>query len=88
MGTLTSSPVALKRQTPTIIIVASLLGTVIGTWLFIYAIQTIGAGRNAVLAATAPMMAIPFSILWLGERPSRWTLLGTLLTTVGLAFVV
>jgi drug/metabolite transporter (DMT)-like permease len=77
----------LGRQTWAIIVVASLLGTVVGTWLFIYAIQTIGAGRNAVISATAPMMALPFSIVWLQERPTRWTLLGTLLTAAGIALV-
>jgi drug/metabolite transporter (DMT)-like permease len=77
----------LSRQTWAIIIVASLLSTVIGTWLFIYSIQTIGAGRNSVIAASAPIMALPFSIVWLQERPTRWTLLGTLLTALGVAFV-
>jgi drug/metabolite transporter (DMT)-like permease len=77
----------LGRQTWVIIILASLLSTVLGTWLFIYAIQAIGAGRNAVIAATAPMMALPFSMLWLRERPTRWTVVGTLLTTLGIAFV-
>ena len=78
----------LRRQTWLIIIVASLLSTVIGTWLFIYAIQTIGAGPNAVIAAAAPMMALPFSMLWLHEKPTRWTVLGTVVTAAGLAFVV
>jgi drug/metabolite transporter (DMT)-like permease len=32
-------------------------------------------------------MAIPFSMLWLKERPSRWALAGTLLTTVGIWLV-
>jgi drug/metabolite transporter (DMT)-like permease len=77
----------LGRQTWAIVIVASLLSTVVGTWLFIYAIQTIGAGPNAVIAGSAPIMALPFSVLWLRERPTRWTLLGTLLTAVGIAFV-
>ena len=77
----------LGRQTWAIVVVASLLSTVLGTWLFIYAIQTIGAGRNAVIAATAPMTALPFSMVWLHERPTRWTLFGTVLTTLGIAFV-
>jgi drug/metabolite transporter (DMT)-like permease len=34
------------------------------------------------------MLAIPFSMLWLGERPSRWTVIGTALTTAGIALVV
>lgn len=66
---------------------ASLVGTGFGTLLFIMAIQMAGAGRTAVLTSTAPMMAIPFSMLWLQERPTRWTLGGTLLTVVGITLV-
>jgi len=77
----------LGRQTWALIIVASLVSTVFGTWLFIYAIQTIGAGRNAVIAATAPLMALPFAMIWLQEKPTRWTLVGTLVTAAGLIFV-
>jgi drug/metabolite transporter (DMT)-like permease len=77
----------LDRQSWVIIVVASLVGTGIGTLLFIMAIQTAGAGRTAILTATAPMMAIPFSMLWLKERPTRWTLAGTLLTAAGIGLV-
>ncbi|MGD9046771.1 MAG: EamA family transporter [Anaerolineae bacterium] len=78
----------LDRKSWAIIMVASLLGTGIGTLLFIMAIQTIGAGKNAVLASTSPFLALPFSILWLRERPTRWTLVGTVLTTTGIVLVV
>jgi drug/metabolite transporter (DMT)-like permease len=71
-----------------VILVASLVGTGFGTLFFIMAIQMAGAGRTAILTATAPLMAIPFSVLWLRERPTRWTLAGTVLTTVGIALVV
>jgi drug/metabolite transporter (DMT)-like permease len=33
------------------------------------------------------MMAIPFSMLWLGEQPTRWTVLGTVLTSAGIVLV-
>ena len=78
----------LDRRSWVIIIVASLVGTGVGTLLFIMAIQMAGAGRTAVLTSSAPLMAIPFSMLWLRERPTRWTLTGTLLTTAGIALVV
>ena len=39
--------------------------------------------RNALLVS----LAIPFSMLWLRERPTRWTLAGTLLATAGIALV-
>jgi drug/metabolite transporter (DMT)-like permease len=70
-----------------VIVVASLVGTGFGTLFFIMAIQLAGAGRTAVLTSTAPLMALPFSMLWLHERPTRWTLAGTLLTTAGIALV-
>ena len=70
-----------------VILVASLVGTGIGTLFFVMAIQMAGAGRTAVLTATSPLMAIPFSMMWLQERPTRWTLAGTLLATVGIVLV-
>lgn len=77
----------LDRRSWALIVVASLVGTGFGTLLWVIAIQMAGAGRTAVLTAASPMLAIPFSILWLGERPTRWTVLGTLLTAVGIALV-
>jgi drug/metabolite transporter (DMT)-like permease len=78
----------LDRKSWGVILVASLVGTGLGTLFFVMAIQMIGSGRTAVLTSTTPLMAIPFSLLWLQERPTRWTLGGTLLTTVGIALVV
>jgi transporter family protein len=78
----------LDRKSWAVISVASLIGTGIGTLLFIMAIQMVGAGKNSVLAAVSPLLALPFSMLWLRERPTRWTLAGTVLTTTGIALVV
>jgi drug/metabolite transporter (DMT)-like permease len=75
------------RKSWLVIVVASLVGTGVGSLLFIMAIQMTGAGRTAVLTSTAPLLAMPFSMLWLHERPTRWTLLGTMLTTVGIGLV-
>jgi transporter family protein len=77
----------LDRKSWAVIVAASLIGTGLGTLFFIMAIQIAGAGRTAVLTATAPLMAMPFSMMWLHERPTRWTLAGTLLTTVGITLV-
>lgn len=77
----------LDRRSWLVIVVASLVGTGLGTLFFVMAIQMAGAGRTAVLTSTAPLMAIPFSLMWLQERPSRWTLAGTVLTTVGIGLV-
>ena len=77
----------LDRRSWLVILTASLVGTGVGSLLFVLAIQMAGAGRTAVLTSTAPLMAMPFSMLWLQERPNRWTLVGTALTTVGIGLV-
>jgi len=78
----------LDRRSWAVIGIASLVGTGVGSLFFVWAIQLAGAGRTAVLTSTAPLLAIPFSMLWLRERPTRWTLAGTLLTTTGIVLVV
>ena len=70
-----------------VLLLASLLGTAIGSLLFVMAVQMAGAGRAAVLTATAPVLALPFSFLWLHERPNRWTIAGTVLVTAGVVLV-
>lgn len=77
----------LDRRSWGIILFASLLGTGVGTLLFVRAIQLAGAGKTAVLTSATPVLALPFSMLWLGERPGRRTLVGTILTTAGIALV-
>jgi transporter family protein len=77
----------LDRRSWAVIVVGSLVGTGLGAIFFIMAIQVAGAGRTAVLTSTSPILAIPFSVLWLHERPTRWTLAGTLFTTMGIALV-
>jgi drug/metabolite transporter (DMT)-like permease len=70
-----------------IILFSSVVGTGLGSLFFVYAIQLAGAGRTSVLVSISPLLALPFSMMWLQERPTRWTLAGTLLTTAGIALV-
>jgi len=77
----------LDRRSWLTIVGASLVGTGLGSLLFVLSIQMIGAGRTAVLTSTAPLMAIPLAVLWLHERPNRRTLIGALLATAGIILV-
>lgn len=77
----------LDKRSWGIILLGSLLGTGIGSLLLIMAIQQAGPARTSILTSVSPMLAIPFSMLWLGERPTRWTLAGTLCTALGIALV-
>jgi uncharacterized membrane protein len=49
------------------IVLAGLIGTGIGSMLYVYSVVEAGAGRAAVLSATAPLMGLPLSILILKE---------------------
>ena len=55
---------------------------------YVKAIQLIGAGKTVLLTTTAPIFVVPFSILFLKERPSRYTLAGVLLCVAGICLVV
>ena len=49
--------------------------------------QQIGAARATALNATAPLFSVPVAALWLGEKVTRWTAVGTLLTVAGVILV-
>ncbi|MFC2029159.1 DMT family transporter [Chloroflexota bacterium] len=78
----------LDRKSWAVLLLVGLLGGGLAGLFFIIAVQQIGAGRTTVLASVAPILALPFSIMWLRERPTRWTVVGTILTVVGIVLVV
>jgi drug/metabolite transporter (DMT)-like permease len=55
---------------------------------FVYAIQTIGAGKSVLLTSTAPLFALPLAILFLKERPTTWTFAGVVISIAGVYLVV
>ena len=59
----------------------------IGMVFFIIAIQLIGAGKTVVLAATSPLLLLPFSVFILKERLTRLTLLGIFTGIAGICLV-
>ena len=70
------------------IIAAGLLGTAFGSLMYVYAVVEAGAARTAVLSATAPLMGLPLSIIFLGERFTRRIGLATVLCVAGILLVV
>ncbi len=70
------------------IALAGLVGTTIGSLLYVYAVVTAGAARTAILSSTSPLLALPLSILFLRERLTRRILTGTLLCVAGIVLVV
>lgn len=70
------------------IALAGLVGTTIGSLLYVYAVVTAGAARTAILTSTSPLLALPLSITFLGERLTPRILAGTLLCVAGIVLVV
>jgi DME family drug/metabolite transporter len=65
-----------------IVFLAGIVGTGLGTFAFLNAVQSAGAARTSILTATTPLFGVPFALL-LKERPSSRTLVGTGLTMIG-----
>ena len=60
----------------------------IGSILYVNAVFFTGAAVTSVIASTAPLFALPFTIVFLKERVTLLILLGTILTISGVWLVV
>ncbi|MGB6894870.1 MAG: DMT family transporter [Dehalococcoidia bacterium] len=72
----------------TAVAAAGLLGMGVGSLLFIFSVQEAGAGKAAILSSTAPLYALPLSVLLLAERLTLKIVLGTIISIVGIWLVV
>lgn len=70
------------------IVAAGMVGTGLGSLCYVYAVVEAGAARTAVLSATSPLMALPLSIIFLGERFTRRIAAGTVCCVGGILLVV
>ncbi|WP_297498685.1 DMT family transporter [Thermococcus sp.] len=66
---------------------ASLLGLVIGQYLFVYSVALVGASIAAPVSAINPIIASLLAVLFLKERPSRRILEGLLLAVAGVILI-
>ncbi|MHA1906319.1 MAG: DMT family transporter [Candidatus Thorarchaeota archaeon] len=76
------------RRSSKIIIAGGFLGMSLGALLYTYSVDLIGASVAALLGSTAPLFAIPISILILKEKYTAKSLLGALLAVLGVVLVV
>lgn len=81
------------RRLPTardlpLVIALGVVGTSIGSLLYIYAVAETGAARAVILNSTSPLMVVPLSMYFLGERPTRLIGLGTAFCLAGTLIVV
>lgn len=70
------------------IVAAGVVGTGFGSLMYVYAVVNAGAARTAILSATAPLLALPLSLVFLGERITPRVGVGTVLCVAGILLVV
>ncbi len=70
-----------------IALLAGVIGTGLGTFTFLAALQRAGAAKTSILTSTTPLFGVPFSLV-LREKLTSRTLLGTILTIVGVGLTV
>jgi drug/metabolite transporter (DMT)-like permease len=78
----------LSRRQVLIILFIGTIGYAGTSTFYVAAVQSIGPSLAATISTTAPLFALPMSILLLGERPTRSMLVGTLLTIAGIILVL
>jgi len=78
----------IDRRTMQLLILAGILGWGFSAYFWVMAVQLAGPSKTSIISATAPLFAVPLSALLLHERPTRYALIGTALTTVGVLFVI
>lgn len=76
------------RRATKLILVAGFFGMGIGSVLYVNAVFFTGATVTSVIAATAPLFALPFTVIYLKEKVTPLILLGTVLTISGVWLAV
>ena len=77
-----------KPRTWLLLAFSGFIGWGLAATLYSAAIQRLGPSQTAIIGATSPLFAVPMSLIFLHERPTRYTLLGTLLSVAGIALVI
>ena len=70
------------------ILAGGFLGMTLGSLLYTYTVDLIGAAVASLLGSTAPLFALPISIFFLKERYTPKSIIGALLTVLGVVLVV
>jgi transporter family protein len=76
-----------KRATK-IVAAAGFFGMALGSLLYVAMVKYIGAAMASVIGSTSPLFAVPVSMFYLKERPTRTALAGILVAISGVILVI
>jgi drug/metabolite transporter (DMT)-like permease len=76
------------RHATKLVLIAGFFGMGIGSILYVNAVFFTGATVTSVIAATAPLFALPFTVIYLKEKVTPLILLGTILSISGVWLAV
>lgn len=71
-----------------LVLIAGFFGMAIGSTLYVIAIKLSGASTTAAITATAPVISIPLSAVFLKEKITPLIIVGTFLTVIGVLLLV
>ena len=77
-----------ERADMPLILAIGIFGTALGGLAYVYAVAEAGAARAVILNATSPLMVVPLSMFFLGERPTARVGWGTAVCLAGTLIVV
>lgn len=78
----------LTGRSVAVVALAGVLGTGVGSILFIYSVEHLGAAKTAFLTTSAPVFALPMGVVFLAEKLTARVLLGTAVTIAGIWLVL
>lgn len=67
------------------LVIAAIIGALLGTWLSVAALKYTHAGVAAALNSTSPLFVLPLAALWLKEQVSTRAVLGATVAVGGIA---
>ncbi len=76
------------RHATLLVAIAGFFGMGIGSIMYVLAVKLAGAAITSVVGSTAPLFALPVSVLFLKERVTLLTVVGVLATIIGVVMVV
>lgn len=83
-----TSPATFGRRNLLILVFCGIVGTAGGGFLYLTAIDLVGAAKTAVLGAASPIFGMFGAMLFLRERPGPRGIVGTLISFAGIILVV